>query len=149
MALIDEIIEFGKKAVIEFNNKSFDKFDEYMEKGFNIYPKVFEKEDPFFDIGYRYIKMGVKNHLDNKNLKSAKKWLDRLVDFNKIAYFSNEEVGFYCGKYYFEDGNLDEAYKHWREVVRQSGKNHFRFFEGEDKKYLDFYKARKKLEDKK
>jgi hypothetical protein len=34
--------------------------------------------------------------------------------------------------------------------VRQSGKNHYRYFSDEDsKKYLEFYKKQRELEDKK
>ena len=147
---INEIIEFGKKAVVELNhNKNLDKFDEYLEQGFQVYPKTLDKEDEFMDLGYRFIKMAVKGHLENQNLISAKKWLDRLIEFNNIAHLSDEEVGFYCGRYFYEICDFDEAYKQWREVVRGSGKSHFRYFEGEDKKYLEFYKSQTKLREKK
>ena len=148
---INEVIEFGKKAVVELkNNTNLDKFDEYLEQGFQVFPKQLDKEDTFMDLGYRFIKTAVKGHLDNQNLIPAKKWLDRLIEFNNIAHLSDEEVGFYSGRYFYEIGNLDEAYNQWREVVRGSGgKNHFRFFEGEDKKYLEFYKSQTKLREKK
>jgi hypothetical protein len=87
--------------------------------------------------------------LSNQNLESAKKWLDRLTDFNKTVHFSDEEVCFYNGVYNYEIENFEEAYKQWRKVVKQSGKNHFRYFEGEDKKYLVFYKQQNKLYDRK
>jgi tetratricopeptide (TPR) repeat protein len=145
---INEIIELGKKAVVELKNNNLNKFEEYAEMGFNVFPEDSIKSQ-FTDLGYRYIKMILKGHLDNKNFGLAKKWLDRLIEFNKKDTFSDGEVGFYCGKYFYETGNFDDAYKQWREVVRQSGKNHKRFFEGEDAKYWEFYTTQKKLHDKK
>jgi hypothetical protein len=72
-----------------------------------------------------------------------------MVKFNNMEHFSDEEVGFHCGKYFYETGNFDEAYKYWREAVRQSGNNHKRYFEEEDKKYWEFYNRQRKLYDKK
>jgi hypothetical protein len=149
---INEIIEFGKKSVVELKNNNLNKFEEYAENGFTIFPKIVEDEDiksQFMDLGYRYIKMILKGHLDNKNFEPAKKWLDRMMEFNSTAHFSDEEVKFYCGKYFYETGNFDEAYKQWHEVVKQSGKNKKRFFEMEDPKYWKFYNEQKKLHDKK
>jgi tetratricopeptide (TPR) repeat protein len=150
---INEILRFGRQAVTELKNNSLNKFEEYGEMGFNLYPETIENNniasDFMQDLGYRYIKSMLNGHLKNNNLEMAKKWLDRLADVNNIVHFSDEEVGFYYGKYNYEKGNLEEAYKQWREVVKRSGNNHFRYFEDEDKKYLEFYKKQKKLEDKK
>jgi tetratricopeptide (TPR) repeat protein len=150
----NEILEWVKKAVIEKKNKNFKLFEEYGEKGFDLYPNKRDMEDDdiktlFADLGYRYIKSMVKGYFENGKFESGKKWLDRLVEFNNIIHLFDEEVGFYLGQYFYETDNLEEAYKQWREVVRGSGKSHFRAFEGENTKYLEFYKAQKKIHDKK
>ena len=147
---LNEITEFGKKAVAELRNNDFKKYEEYAEKGFNIFPgkiKDFESKDiktKFFDLGYRYIKMIFKGFFDNKNLKTAKKWLDRLEIFNNFNHLFDEEVNFFKGKYFYENGNFNEAYNEWKDVVKNSGKNQKRYFEGEDKKYWEFYMNQKK-----
>jgi len=147
MAVTDEIIELGKKAVAERNNNNFVGFEKYAEQGYSLIEQT--SVDTIQDIGYRYIKMILKGYLGNQSFDLVKKWLDRLIKFNNEVHFSDEEVGFYSGVYHFETGNLEEAYKQWREVVRHSGNNHFRYFEGEDKKYVEFYKKQTKLQESK
>ena len=153
---INEITEYGKKAVVELKNSNFLDFEEFAENGFNIFPKSIENIENdeikfrFRDLGYRYIKMVLKGHLSTRNFEIAKKWLDRLVEFdNNIGHLFDREVGFYCGQYFYETENFDEAYKYWREVVRQSGNNRKRYFEGENPKYWEFYCTQKKSDDKK
>ena len=148
---LNEITEFGKKAVSELRNNDLKKFEEYAEKGFNIFPeniKDIEDNDirtKFFDLGYRYIKMIFKGFFENKNLQTVKKWLDRLEIFNNINHLFDEEVNFYKGKYFYETGNFDEAYNEWKDVVKNSGRNQKRYFEGEDSKYWEFYDKQKKI----
>jgi tetratricopeptide (TPR) repeat protein len=154
---INKILELGKQAVVELNqNKNLEKFEENLEQGFQFFTKLPDEvsaysdlDYKFRDLGYRIIKMAVKGHLENNNFNLSKKWLDRWSEFSKMAQLDEEEVDFYCGRYFYEIGDFDEAYNQWREVVRRSGKSHFRFFEGEDKKYLEFYKSQTKLREKK
>ena len=151
---LNEITELGKNAVIELKNSNLNKFEEYAEMGFNIFPeniKNMENNDiksKFMDLGYRYIKMILKGFLDNKKFEIGEKWLDRLIGFNDAEHLFDEEVNFFCGKFYYETGNFDEAFNKWKDVVNQSGKNHKRYFEGEDPKYLEFYNKQKKLHEK-
>ena len=89
-------------------------------------------------------------YLEEENFEEAKKWLNEMIENNNNLKHSYEDCLFNIGKYNFEIDNLDEAYNQWREVVRGSGgKNHFRYFEGEDKKYLEFYKSQTKLRESK
>jgi len=143
-ANLNEITEFGKKAISELRNNDLKKFEEYSEKGFNIFPEnINDIEDgdiksKFIDLGYRYIKMIFKGFFENKNLQTAKKWLDRLEIFNNINHLFDEEVSFLKGKYFYENSNFNEAYNEWKDVVKNSGKNPKRYFEGEDKKIGNF-----------
>jgi hypothetical protein len=66
----NEILEWGKKAVAEKKNKNFKLFEEYAEKGFNLYPTKDKMENNdiknlFHDLGYRYIKSMVNGYFEN------------------------------------------------------------------------------------
>jgi len=144
LEIYNKIIEVGKEAVSALKENDLVRFEEYAEKGWNLFPEPKNN----WNQGYNYAKMVFNGAFNNGKLELAKLWLDRLIENNDNLHFFDEESQFLAGKYYFEIGNFEKAYKLWREVVRGSGgSNHFRYFEGEDKKYLEFYKKEKKLRD--
>jgi hypothetical protein len=52
-------------------------FEDYAEMGFNVFPEKEDIKSQFMDLGYRYIKMILKGHLDNKNFELAKNgWIE-------------------------------------------------------------------------
>jgi tetratricopeptide (TPR) repeat protein len=119
---------------------------ETLKKAWDLYPEPKEK----WSESYNTAKYIFEGYMDIKEFNEAKKWLEEMTKINN-AYRArdensgyDEELDFETGKYYYETGNLEEAYKIWREVVKHSGKNHFRYFEDEDKKYLEYYKSQKK-----
>jgi tetratricopeptide (TPR) repeat protein len=154
--LLDEAIQSKIDELIDgaWDNFQSDKDDEKylktLKKAWELYPEPKEK----WSESYNTAKYIFEGYMDIKNFDEAKKWLEKMTKINDAyrAWDKNsgydEELDFETGKYYYETGNLEEAYKLWREVVRRSGKNHFRFFENEDKKYLEYYKTQKKLHDK-
>jgi hypothetical protein len=72
-----------------------------------------------------------------KNSELTKKWLNRMITVNNNLNQSDEELRFYIAEYEFDNGDYENALINFKEVVRIAGK---RYFEGEDPKYLDFYK---------
>jgi tetratricopeptide (TPR) repeat protein len=151
--LLDEKIQ---SKIDELMDKSYDKlqegnYDEYFKlinQAWELYPEPKEK----WSESYNTAKYIFKDYMDIKNFDEAKKWLEKMQKINDAyrAWDANsgydEELNFETGKYYYETNNLEEAYKLWREVVHGSGKSHFRYFDGENPKYLEFYKNQKKLE---
>ena len=78
-------------------------------------------------------------YLDTKQFEKAKEWLNLM----RIAYghetVPSEYVDFIAATVYFEAGEFDSAF---RIFDAQFKKYKGRPFQGEDKKYLDFYKKR-------
>jgi hypothetical protein len=81
----------------------------------------------------------VKFSRDTKQPQKAKSWLDVM----RLAYGPgpDDSVEFMAGTVYFEAGDLNEAFRIFDGLY---GKFKQRPFQGEDKKYLDFYKNYKK-----
>ena len=139
--LIDEAYDCSQ-------NGDYTQSFELLQKAWDLYP--FPKEN--WTESYNTAKYIFEDYLKIKEYDKAKNWLEKMTEINN-AYRAcdenstyDEDLQFCAGKYYYETGNLEEAYKQWRETVRKSGKNHFRYFENEDKKYLDFYKKQNKLQ---
>ena len=157
MALLDEklqekIDELINKSYDFTQNDDYDKSFELLLKAWELYPNPKEQWNEAYNLA-KYI---FQDYMTVKKMAEAKKWLEKMNEINTAlkkeseTLASDEEVDFNAGKYYFETGNFEEAYRLWREVVRRSGgKNHFRYFEDEDKKYLEFYKNQTKLQENK
>jgi tetratricopeptide (TPR) repeat protein len=141
----DKVIEMGRKAVVEYKNNNFDIWEDYAEKGWELFPEPKYN----WNQAYNYAKMAFKNNFKQKRFEQAKKWLDRMIEDNNINHSYDGEIEFIIGMYNFETGTLEDAYKMFVEAVKQSGKSHYRYFENEDAKYLEFYKKQKKSEGKK
>jgi tetratricopeptide (TPR) repeat protein len=148
LEIYEKFGEIGEKIIAELKNMNLDKFEEYAEEGWGLFPESVPKKEGI--IKHEYIKMIFEGHLDKKNFELAKKWLDRLVKNNeKIHFHRSKEVWFCTGQYFFETGNKDEAYKQWQKIVEYK-KNRceddyfkdyedYSCFENKDPKYLDFY----------
>ncbi|GHT72118.1 hypothetical protein FACS1894110_26390 [Spirochaetia bacterium] len=141
----DKVIEMGKKAVVEYKNNNFDTWEDYAEKGWKLFPEPKYN----WNQAYNYAKMAFKNNFAQKRFEQSEKWLNRMIEDNNINHSDDGEIEFKIGMYKFETEALEDAYKMFREAVRQSGNNHYRYFADEDKKYFEFYKNQKKLEDEK
>ena len=63
--------------------------------------------------------------------------VNELIENNNNLHLSDDDVWFETAKYQFEVGDYKESYDKLKLVVEDAG---FRYFEGEDPKYLDFYK---------
>ena len=145
---IDELIDLSYE---EFQKGNYDKSFTLQNEAWELYPNPKEQWNEAYNLAkyifQDYIKLG--------KFTEAKEWLEKMNEINntlkkeKETLGYDEEVNFEAGKYFYETGNLEETYRLWREVVRRSGKSHFRFFEGEDKKYLEFYKSQTKLRESK
>jgi tetratricopeptide (TPR) repeat protein len=145
---IDEIIN----GAWDNSNENEEEYVEILLKAWDLYPNPKEQWSETYNLA-KYIFHG---YMDISNFKEAKKWLEKMTEVNNayVAWNENsgytEELNFEAGKYYFETGNYEEAYTSFREAVRASGgHNHFRYFDGEDKKYLEFYKKEKRIQDNK
>jgi tetratricopeptide (TPR) repeat protein len=143
----EKIDELTEMAYTSFQDGNYDKCFDLYKKAWNLYPDPKEN----WVEAYNTAKYIFEDYLKIKKLDEAKKWLEKMTVINNSfrsfdeGLASDEEVDFCEGKYNYEIGNYDEAYKLWREVVKKSGKNHFRFFENQDKKYFDFYKKQRDL----
>ncbi len=72
-----------------------------------------------------------------RQIELAKKWLNEMISHNNNLHLMDFDLSFNIGKYHFENGEYQKAHNEWANLVRQRG---YRYFEGEDPKYLDFYK---------
>jgi hypothetical protein len=131
--IYNNVIEAGKKAVAALQNNDLENFEIYAEQGWQRFPE--HKEN--WNQAYNYAKMTFNGFFKNGRLEMGKKWLNRMIDVNNNLHQSDEETSFYIGKYYFETQNYEKALNEFKSVVKEAG---LRYFENEDKKYLDFYK---------
>ena len=76
-------------------------------------------------------------YLLDEKYDEAKEWLNRMIENNNNLHLEDEDVWFETAKYQFEVGDYNESFDKFKLVVEDAG---FRYFEGEDPKYLDFYK---------
>ncbi|MDR2147821.1 MAG: hypothetical protein LBE91_15320 [Tannerella sp.] len=86
---------------------------------------------------YSLAKDFFETYLEENDFENAKEWLNKMIVHNNILHLMDNDLWFNMGKYYFETSKYDEAFNHFKSVVKEAG---FRYFENEDKKYLEFYK---------
>ena len=139
-AKIDEIID----SAWDESQENDEKYLKILIKAWDLYPEPKEQWSESYNTA-KYIFHG---YMDIKDFKEAKNWLGKMVKINNahVAWDENSgypgDIDFEAGKYHFETVNFEEAYNSFREAVKQS---HFRYFDGEDKKYLEFYKKQKTI----
>ena len=75
---------------------------------------------------------------DSKQFKKAEKWLE--ITRESYGPGRDEVIEFYAATLWYAMGGLDKA---WEEFDRQYKLGKTRPFQGEDKKYIDFYLSRK------
>ena len=76
-------------------------------------------------------------YLELKNFEKALHWAELVFKTNPLPGDGAPYV--MLGKIYFESDKIDLAFENFKKAFLLAGK---RAFEGEDKKYLDFYKER-------
>ena len=138
MALLDsknheEIFSNGKKAIIALNENNLQKFEMFAEETWDLFPSPKNN----WNEGYNFAKSIFKGALLNQKYDLAKVWLMRMKDNNDFLHLYDGECEFFEGKYYFETKDYNQSLEKFKYVVEDAG---FRYFEGEDPKYLDFYR---------
>jgi len=128
---IDELIELAYEKMQEGKIEESFKIS---KKAWAIYPEPKEKWSEAYNIAkYIYLDyMGVKNYSE------AKKWLNQMIKDNNINHDYHGDLEFDIGKYKYENGLYEEALEYFMIATKEGGG--VRYFEGEDKKYREFYK---------
>jgi tetratricopeptide (TPR) repeat protein len=140
----NRIYELEKLAEEKFQKNDLSAMMECIDKAWKLYPepKINWTE------AYNMAKHGFLLAKDVvKDFNLAKKWLNCMIEYNNKSHLFDGDLEFNIGTYKFDTGALNEAYKMFKETIRQSGKSHFRYFEGEDKNIWNF-KRQKALESK-
>ena len=76
--------------------------------------------------------------MDDKKYSEAKIWLNKMIKDNNINHDYDGDLEFEIGKYKYEIGLYEEALEYFMIATKEGGG--VRYFEGEDKKYREFYK---------
>lgn len=106
-------------------------------EAWELYPEPKDNWNEAYSLAKDFFKV----YLFESNFVKAKEWLNKMIANNNNLHLFDNDLCFNIGKYYFETGEYKDAYEKWKAVVEDSG---FRYFENEDKKYLDFYKSPQK-----
>ncbi len=131
--LYDRVIEVGKKAIEKLKEDNLDDFYILSEDAWLQFPEPRTNWNQAFN----FSKMIYKHCMNNSNFFTAKIWLNRMIENNNNLHLSDDDVWFETAKYQYEVGDYKESYDKFKLVVEDAG---FRYFEGEDPKYLNFYK---------
>ncbi len=126
---IDEL-RFGANQFFLTDKK---KYFSMKEKAWELYPTPKEQ----WNEAYSLAKDFYQDYLYQNNLEQAKKWLNRMIENNNNLHLFDEDCSFEVAKYHFETKKFEEALELFKYVAGEAG---LRYFEGEDPKYLDFYK---------
>jgi tetratricopeptide (TPR) repeat protein len=126
---IDELIDL---AYTKFEEGKIEESFSIQKEAWDLYP---EPKNQWYE-AYNTAKYIYLDYLNIKSFDEAKIWLNRMIDINNNLH-SRDEVWFETAKYQYEIGDYKESYDKLKLVVEDAG---FRYFEGEDPKYLDFYK---------
>ena len=141
MAVLDLKIqnEIDKKrfGANEFYLSDKERYFKLKNEAWELYPEPKENWAESYSLAKDFFKAYLKENDFNK----AKEWLNIMIAHNNNLHLMDDDLWFNVGKYYFETKEYDEALNHFKEVVKEAG---LRCFEGEDRKYLDFYKKPQK-----
>jgi len=106
---------------------------EIREQSWNLYPDPKENWNEAYNTAkYAFIASKKLNDFDR-----AKSWLNRMIAVNNNLHLSDTELCFYIAIYKFDTGDYEDALSRFKEVVKIAK---FRYFQSQDKIYLDFYK---------
>ena len=134
----NEVVTTGKKAVDALKQGEIATFYKLAEEAWLKFPIPRNN----WNQEYNFSKMAFKHSMANRNFGQAEKWLNRMVDNNNNLHLSEYEVQHYEAIYFFETENYTQAFEKWEYVVKEAG---LRYFEGEEAKYISFYKNKGKL----
>lgn len=131
--LQDEIETLTDLAYEKFLNNEIEKSFILSEQAWDLYPDPKEN----WNEAYNTASSIVDDCLKIKDFERAKKWLNNMIMVNNNLYLNDEDLNFYLGKYFFEIGDYLKAKEEWDNAVSLAG---YRVFEGEDPRYIDFYR---------
>ena len=126
---IDDLINIGN----EFWDQDKSQYYKNLFEAWELYPEPKKN----WNEAYSLAKEIYQAYLLDEKYDEAKEWLNRMIENNNNLHLEDEDVWFETAKYQFEVGDYKESYDKLKLVVEDAG---FRYFEGEDPKYLDFYK---------
>ena len=131
--LQDEIETLTDLAYEKFLNNEIEKSFILSEQAWDLYPDPKEN----WNEAYNTASSIVDDCLKIKDFERAKKWLNNMIMVNNNLHLNDEDLNFYLGKYFFEIGDYLKAKEEWDNAVSLAG---YRVFEGEDPRYIDFYR---------
>lgn len=129
------LYENGKLGRDAWKSGRISEAEKYFLEAWNALPEPRTK----YDFAQSMSRGLVTFYRDTSQFPQAFKWLDIMRE----AYGPkpNDFVEFVAGTVHFDAGNLDEAFRVFDDQVKRF---RFRPFQGEDPKYLNFYKSRSK-----
>lgn len=138
MALLEQdvfqkAVEFFRKAGQFAREGEFKQFASLAEEGWKVFPDPKSQ----WNQGYTVAKGAFCICLEYGEAEEAKKWLDRMIENNDELHNFDTELFHMKAKYHFETQEYQAALELWKQLVKKVG---LRYFEGEDKKYLNFYR---------
>ena len=125
--------ELGTRVRDALKNGDADMAQSLLEQGWNMIPEP----KSGYDISTSKVLGSIRLMAQSGKPSLALKWIEELkrVSVSDI----DAEPDFLIGVTFFELGNTEAAFQHFDQSSKMSKG---RCFQGEDKKYLDFYKER-------
>ena len=137
MAVLDNKLQEKIDDLINIGNEFWDQDkSQYYKKLFEAW-ELYPEPKKNWNEAYSLAKEIYQAYLLDEKYDEAKEWLNRMIENNNNLHLSDDDVWFETAKYQFEVGDYNESFDKFKLVVEDAG---FRYFEGEDPKYLDFYK---------
>lgn len=137
MATLEKKLQDKIDTLIAEGNKEWDvdrnTYFKIMQEAWSYYPQPKNN----WNESYLLAEELFEAYLIENDLNEAKKWLNEMISHNNNLHLMDFDLLFNIGKYHFENGEYQKAHNEWANLVRQRG---YRYFEGEDPKYLDFYR---------
>ena len=134
---VDELLELAWE---KFREGNVDEQNKLLKKAWALYPEPKEK----WSEAYNTAKSIFHSYMDDKNYSEAKNWLNKMIKDNNINHDFDGDLEFEIGKYKYEIGLYEEALEYFMIATKEGGG--VRYFEGEDKKYREFYKNPEKMQ---
>ena len=134
--IASKIHQIGARGREAWNKGEFGKAEEEFLAAWKEVPDPKEE----FDYGQILSRGLVVFFRDTKQFEKAYQWLDVVRRAYQTDGISDPGTAFLVGTVHFESGRLDEAFLLFDKLYKEFKG---RPFQGEDKKYLDFYKKRR------
>jgi tetratricopeptide (TPR) repeat protein len=127
---VDQLIEFAWQ---QWEEEKYNECEKSLKKAWDLYPEPKEKWSEAYNTA-----KSIFHFYFPTNLSEAKKWLNQMIKDNNINHNFDGDLEFEIGIYKYELGLYEEALEYFMIATKEGGG--IRYFEGEDKKYRDFYK---------